>query len=248
MKHRRLAALFLAIVCVVSLLGVSRTGYMRAYAAGPLTFKFCVGGMTVTKCDPEATGKVVIPDKVDGYSIVGIDSRAFQYCMGVTEVTIPNTVKTIGICAFYCAGLTTLTIPDSVTTISNQAFQNCQRLTTVTIGSGVTTIDNYAFSDCTSLETVYYHGNRAQWEALDVPSDNYSLWDARIVYKSFAGDLDASGKLNEDDAIYLLQHVLMPDQFPIGQTADYDRSGKLSEDDAIYLLQHVLMPDVFPLR
>jgi hypothetical protein len=61
------------------------------------------------------------------------------------------------------------------------------------------------------------------------------------------GDLDGILGVNEDDAVYLLQHILMPDLFPISQNVDFDGSGEVSEDDAIYLLQHVLMPDMFPL-
>jgi len=62
------------------------------------------------------------------------------------------------------------------------------------------------------------------------------------------GDVDGNEDVSIDDAIYLLQHVLMPDQFPVEQPADYDKSGDVGIDDAIYLLQHVLMPDQFPLN
>ena len=61
------------------------------------------------------------------------------------------------------------------------------------------------------------------------------------------GDLDGNGRVTEDDAIYLLQHVLMPELFAVSQSVDYDGNGTVNEDDAIYLLQHVLMPDLFPL-
>jgi hypothetical protein len=53
---------------------------------------------------------------------------------------------------------------------------------------------------------------------------------------------------NENDAIYLLQHVLMPDYFPVDQPVDFDSDGKLSTGDVIYLLQYILMPDLFPLH
>ena len=62
-----------------------------------------------------------------------------------------------------------------------------------------------------------------------------------------AGDLNGDSAVNEDDAIYLLQHVLLPEFFPIAQDADYNGDSKINEDDAIYLLQHVLLPDFFPL-
>ena len=59
------------------------------------------------------------------------------------------------------------------------------------------------------------------------------------------GDTDGNLQVDEDDAIYLLQHVLMAEDFPISQPADYTRDGRTDEDDAVYLLQHVLMPDLF---
>lgn len=62
-----------------------------------------------------------------------------------------------------------------------------------------------------------------------------------------AGDLDSNPGVNEDDAIYLLRHVLMPESFLVQQKVDYDKNGAVNEDDAIYLLRHVLMPDNFPL-
>ena len=62
------------------------------------------------------------------------------------------------------------------------------------------------------------------------------------------GDLDGNSIVDEDDAIFLLQHVLMPDLFVVSQPVDFDGNGIVDEDDAIFLLQHVLMPDLFPLQ
>jgi GH24 family phage-related lysozyme (muramidase) len=63
-----------------------------------------------------------------------------------------------------------------------------------------------------------------------------------------AADINGDGIPNEDDAIYLLQSVLMPNLFPIEQTCDYDGNKIVDVEDAIYLLQHILMPNVFPLK
>jgi len=107
-----------------------------------------------------------------------IDYAAFRGCNGLITLTIPNSVKTIGVSAFSncsrlttltildsvttisdrafsnCSGLSTLMIPDSVTTIGIGAFSNCSELTTLTIPDGVTTIDDFAFNGCRGLATL----------------------------------------------------------------------------------------------
>ena len=73
----------------------------------------------------------------------------------VTNLTIPNSVTSIGNSAFQgCRGLTSITIPNSVTTISDKAFWACDYLACVTIPNSVTTIGNEAFARC-SLNEVY---------------------------------------------------------------------------------------------
>ena len=63
------------------------------------------------------------------------------------------------------------------------------------------------------------------------------------------GNLDGNDTLDEDDVIYLLQHVLMPEDFAVNEQVNYDDNNEtVDEDDVIYLLQHLLMPEDFPLR
>lgn len=81
---------------------------------------------------------------------------AFSGCEGLTEVTIPLTVTSIGDMTFYgCISLTEVTIPNCVTSIGEAAFEYCSSLTSVIIPNSVTSIGRYAFGDCSSLKNFY---------------------------------------------------------------------------------------------
>ena len=55
----------------------------------------------------------------------------------------------------YYADIKSVVIPDSVTSIGSCAFYGCSRLTSVTIGNGVQSIGSYAFRGCSGLTGVY---------------------------------------------------------------------------------------------
>lgn len=69
------------------------------------------------------------------------------------DVVIPDSVTTIGDCAFYdCSSLESITLPESVTSIGSLAFEGCSSLAGITIPQGVTEIGSRAFSGCTNLK------------------------------------------------------------------------------------------------
>ena len=132
------------------------------------------------------TGVIDIPPSLiyegEAYSVTSIGYNAFACCEKLTSVTIPNSVTSIGDCAFdgvcltsisipgsvtnigyhafaYCKNLTTITIPDNVSSIRDEAFCGCSALTSVTIGKNVTSIPEGMFYKCSNLASVTIPGS-----------------------------------------------------------------------------------------
>ena len=87
-------------------------------------------------------------------SVTSIGDSAFYCCKGLTSITIPDNITSIGSAAFYWTGITSITIPDSVTSIGDWAFSYCESLENITLSNSVTCIDMYTFSDCINLTSI----------------------------------------------------------------------------------------------
>lgn len=134
----------------------TQTLYFDIVDAGNHTCRI-VAGDTKPEGDLVIPATVINSDDSETYTIVGIGTRAFGECYGMTSVTFPTaaTFTTIGDRAFYSAGITSVTIPDNITTIEEQAFR-ATSISSVTIGTGISTIPNSMFYDCLSLKRVVF--------------------------------------------------------------------------------------------
>lgn len=137
-KAMKLLSVLLAFVMV---LGVVPFGMFTASAAteGVLMYSLSNGEATIIGCDTEATGEVVIPEKLGECPVTAISLYSFAECESITGVTIPDSVKTIG----------------------HYAFSDCTALADIKIGSGVESIGSNAFANCTSLEKVEVSADNA---------------------------------------------------------------------------------------
>ena len=143
---------------------------------GELAFSYCanlntillgsnvgsIGEMAFVGCSKLAT--VNITDLAAWCSIDFQDTSSNPLANGalmtyngeeMREVTIPETISSIGRFAFYkYQYLTRLTISNSITNIGMGAFTMCNNLTDVTFGEHVTTIGENAFQYCIGLKNI----------------------------------------------------------------------------------------------
>lgn len=84
-----------------------------------------------------------------------IDDSAFEDCISLKEIRIPETVTTIGDYAFSgCNGLTDVDDCSERKSISQGCYRGCKSLNEVNIPSSVITINSSAFSGCSSLGSI----------------------------------------------------------------------------------------------
>ena len=92
---------------------------------------------TGINCLVEGCMNTIIPE-----DITIIESNSFTGCTGLTSITIPNSVTTIGGAFSDCRGLTTITIPKNVSYIQSTAFTGCSALTSIVVDEENTTFDS----------------------------------------------------------------------------------------------------------
>ena len=101
-------------------------------------------------------------------SVTSIGDCAFYGCTGLTELTLPNSVTSIGDGAFSgCSGLTELTLPNSVTRIGDCAFYGCTGLTELILPNSVRSIGDIAFTYCSGLEKITVESGNSCYDSRD---------------------------------------------------------------------------------
>ena len=124
-----------------------------SYTGGTATRQYYYGSSTSST----TSTTYYIPTTLRSVTVTGgnILRGAFYGCKGLTSVTIPDGVTSIGSYAFYgCTDLTSVTIPDSVTSIGSYAFYECTSLTSITIPEDTTSIGDRAFRYCSGLTSI----------------------------------------------------------------------------------------------
>ena len=156
---------------------------------GAFPFEYCTGltsitiPASVTSIDKQAfahcpnvtsmqveTGNPVYDSRNNCNAIIETANNILiEGCKGTT---IPESVTTIGPCAFQGSGLTSINIPEGVTSIGYMAFCVCRSLTCVTLPSTLTDIESAAFMFDTNLTSIYCTSGNPQ--GINLYSDTFS--------------------------------------------------------------------------
>ena len=144
-------------------------------AESPWEYDIVLGNASVTAYTGDETA-VTLPRVLEGYPVTDVNMSAadgnngiieklilpdgivsvtsVEGCTSLTQIDIPQSVKSFGVRAFKGTPIKSVAIPDGVTTVTNQMFMNCDKLASVTLPQSVTLIDKRAFESCTSLEHI----------------------------------------------------------------------------------------------
>lgn len=110
--------------------------------------------ITITECSKVVTD-INLPKKIDGLPVTTIGKSAFEECVNLKNITIPDSVTSIEYEAFsHCSDLTSVIISDSVTSIDDSAFSYCSSLKNITIPGSVIKINLNTFYNCEGLTNV----------------------------------------------------------------------------------------------
>ena len=98
---------------------------------------------------------VVIPPTIVGKPVTEIRTEVFRYNNIMRTISIPATVRTIGIRAFErCFALETVTLPPGISAIEAGTFSECSQLTAISVPSSVVRIGAGAFGSCSKLPAI----------------------------------------------------------------------------------------------
>ena len=152
---------------------------------GSLVFDGCSGLTSIT-----VDSNNIKYDSRDNCNAI-IETSTNKLVLGCKNTIIPNSVTSIGSCAFAsCTGLTSIIIPNSVTSIGHQAFWGCRNLTSIILSNSLEIIDEHTFQ---VPSTYGYFDYLLNLQKFVVPSSVKIIknqdWKADINILDFEGEI-----------------------------------------------------------
>lgn len=101
--------------------------------------------------------EIMLPQQISS-----IGDYAFSYCTSLKKIAWGDHIKEIGEYAFFkCESLRDITIKNALTTIKRNAFDGCSRLTNLTLPPTTTNILDECFKACVCLKSITCHSKQA---------------------------------------------------------------------------------------
>ena len=172
MKNSVTKRIFSVLLTAILLLGTLPALSLPTFAASEsdLTFTLTYDGVSyiVSDCNEKASGELVIPNKYDNKPVTAISDSAFEDCTGLTSVTIPGSIKSIGYSSFYnCTGLTTVVMSEGVTELRAYSFGDCTGLKSIYLPDSVTEMGESPFAGCSNLEKIEVSPGNTRYSSQD---------------------------------------------------------------------------------
>ena len=122
-------------------------------------FTYTVSGKNATITGYEGSASsLTVPSMIGEYTVTAIKSGAFKTCQTLTSITLPESVKTLGMSLFVGTGIQKITIPKSVTTATvheGAGPLNGSAIEEVIFEEGIKAIPAYICSTSTSSLSNY---------------------------------------------------------------------------------------------
>ena len=110
---------------------------------------------TLTECTNKAITEVEVPKFVSQYGKTYKVTSAFERCISLSSIELPDSLTSIGEGAFVnCRSLSSIKLPDSLTSIGGSAFSGCSNLSSIKLPDSLTSIGEGAFWGCSRLSSI----------------------------------------------------------------------------------------------
>ena len=198
---RKLSILFL-VLCLLPVLVLAQTD-------GDFTYSVHDGQAIITAYTGSANS-LIIPDMLGGYPVTVIRYCAFRDCSSLSQVSIPDGVRTIGSNAFRnCTSLTKIALPDSLVFIDTHAFYGCSSLKQLAPPESIERLHPYAFYGCSAIRLCGLHSRAA----LILTDFGLSFTSPDYPHLSLMAHEDAAGTrtFTVTDCDESAVHVVLPD-------------------------------------
>lgn len=137
---------------------------------------FAGKGLRITRYKGFETGRIVIPNEINGQPVISIGEKAFinvpasevilpkslkailgsafDGCSNLKRIDLPDTIEYLGTYCFARSGIENITLPPLLNKVPDYCCYMCKRLKKVSLGTQITVIGKSAFQKCVQLREI----------------------------------------------------------------------------------------------